>query len=115
MTQVRRKPAAPRFRVKHSTTEPLHSLHSDDIPERIFSKKNDFEKNKQTAIKHEKLPSRQRVNPFIPHLLTLCMLGYFWLASAKFFKLNFFQKIFQEHYLSDKQFGFSSGLTFCRS
>ena len=27
MTPVRIKPAAPRSRVKHSTTEPLHSLH----------------------------------------------------------------------------------------
>ena len=35
MTPVRLKPAAPRSRVKHSTTEPLHSLHYIDPSDQV--------------------------------------------------------------------------------
>ena len=35
------------------------------------------------------------------------------LWSADFFKINFFKKLFQEHYLSVKQFGSRSGPTEC--
>ena len=37
------------------------------------------------------------------------------LAADFFFKINFFKKFVQEHYQSDKRFGFRSGPTFCRS
>ena len=38
-----------------------------------------------------------------------CML---FLLSADFFKINFFEKVFQEYHQSVKQFGCRSGLTF---
>ena len=38
-----------------------------------------------------------------------CML---FLSSADFFKINFFEKVFQEYHQSVKQLGSSSGLTF---
>ena len=50
--------------------------------------------------------------------LTFCMLGIFFpcfYCLVIFFKINFFKKIFQEHYQSVKQFGSRSGPTFCRS
>ena len=51
-------------------------------------------------------------------VLTLCMLGNFSCFCCRlltFFKINFFQKFFQEHYQSVKLFGSRSGPTFCRS
>ena len=48
------------------------------------------------------------------HMRTLHS-GYFFrflLSSADFFKINFFKKFFQEHYLCVKQFGPSSGQNF---
>ena len=50
-------------------------------------------------------------------ILTLCILGIFMLlmSSADIFKINFFKRIFQEHYQSVKRFGSRSGPTFRRS
>ena len=45
---------------------------------------------------------------------TLCMLGNFSCFCCRlltFFKMNFFEKIFQEHYQSVKRLGSRSGLT----
>ena len=50
--------------------------------------------------------------------LSLFMLGNFpsfYSCLLYFFKINFFEKFFQEHYQSDKQFGSRSGPTFWRS
>ena len=43
-----------------------------------------------------------------------CMLGNFhaFLSSVDFFKISFFEKLFQEYHLSVKQFGSRSGVTF---
>ena len=49
-------------------------------------------------------------------ILTLCLLGNFaaFLLSAEFFfKINFFDKFFQEYHQSVKQYGSSSDPTFC--
>ena len=47
-----------------------------------------------------------------------CMLGNlscFCCRLLTFFQINFFKIFFQEHYQSVKQFGYRSGLTFCRA
>ena len=41
--------------------------------------------------------------------------GNFSFFSYLFFKINFFQKLYQEHYQRVKQFGTRSGPTLCRS
>ena len=49
--------------------------------------------------------------------LTLCMLGNFSCFFCRlliFFKINFFEKLFQEHYQSVKQFGSRPGPTFSK-
>ena len=43
----------------------------------------------------------------------LCLLSN--LACLFVFKINFFEKLFQEYPQSVKQFGFRSGPTFCRA
>ena len=40
---------------------------------------------------------------------------FMFLSSADFFKINFFEKIFQEYHQSVKQFGSRSGPTFFRA
>ena len=50
--------------------------------------------------------------------LNLCMLGNFSCFCCRlliFFKINFFEKFFQEYHLSVKQIGSRSGPTFCRT
>ena len=50
--------------------------------------------------------------------LTLCLLGnfaWFCVACWFFFKINFFEKFFQEYLRSGKQFGSRSGPTFRRA
>ena len=50
--------------------------------------------------------------------LIFCMLGNYSCFCCRlltFFKMNFFKKIFQEHYQSVKQFGSRSGPMFCQS
>ena len=51
-------------------------------------------------------------NPSVYKGLTLCMMGNFSCFCCRlltFFKINFFNKFFQEHYQSVKQFGSRSG------
>ena len=48
---------------------------------------------------------------FLVVQFSLCMLGNF-LPSADFFKVNFFEKFFQDDHQSVKQFGSRSGPTF---
>ena len=52
------------------------------------------------------------------HSLILCVLGNFLGFCCRlltFFIINFFEKFFQEHYQSVKQFGSRSGPMFCWS
>ena len=51
-------------------------------------------------------------------LMVNCMLGKFYFLSydlLTLFKINFFEKFFQEYYQSVKQLGSRSGPTFCLS
>ena len=53
----------------------------------------------------------------IKKTLTLCMLGNVCMlivAANFFFKINSFEKFFQEHYQNVKWFGSRSGLIFCQ-
>ena len=52
----------------------------------------------------------------VKHLvLTLCIILHALFLCCFFFKINFFEKLFQEHNQSVKQFGSRSGLTFCQA
>ena len=54
---------------------------------------------------------------YIWNYLTLCPLGNlscFFVVCWFFFKINFFEKFFQQYHLSVKQIGSRSGLMFCR-
>ena len=48
-------------------------------------------------------------------LSPLTLTPFLFLSSAEFFKINFFEKFFQECYQSVKQFGSRSGPTFCQA
>ena len=51
----------------------------------------------------------------VPVLFAYWVFFHDFLSSADFFKINFFEKFFQEHFQSVKQFESRSDLTFCQA
>ena len=69
-----------------------------------------------TLVINELVLFCQFLNSSIPFFLSLCMLGNFSCFCCRlltFFKINFFQKFFHEHYQSVIQFSSRSGPTLC--
>ena len=124
------EPAALRSRVKQSTNEPLCSRVSVCVYASVYGGKEGLNwpeepfqrslKFSLAAISHGPLEEWKPKSITITawHCIPLCLLGNFasfFIVCWYFFKINFWEKFFQEYHQSVKKFGSRSGPMFCQS
>ena len=137
MPLVRPEPAAPQSRVKHSTTEPPKTSLKRPLKKKtksLFISLSSLiitycrSKVLQNALlEHSAILSTFIELPFVFNTFVLSIFEWplktgftvifscFCCHLLTFFKINFLKNKFQEHYQSDKRFGFRSGPKFCWS
>ena len=69
MTPSRLEPAAPRFQVKHSTTEPLHSLKNINV---IFKNEKGLKRIRQFGFKIKPASFQERLAISVSLSFTVC-------------------------------------------